>query len=124
MTDQPFVALMLDAADDGRARLILRCRRNRTEALIVAQQFIGAGREMGVMTRVADRPAVSQQWLVSTDGTAVFAPSPVEFIRAVLAGNVLRAEIQPRTSARMDLRFETRGLSEVIGPLQAACGWR
>jgi type VI secretion system protein VasI len=124
MTDQPEVVLSLAAADDPRTLLIFRCRRNRTEAFISPREFLGSVDPIDILVRIGDRPATSQRWNPSTTGRAAFSTNPIEFIRSVQAVDVLRMEISPRHSGRISLRFETRGLREVIGPLQAACNWR
>jgi Type VI secretion system VasI, EvfG, VC_A0118 len=123
-------------ADQGLSRnhesitFIARCQSNETEAYIVWNDYLGDDSSSVyqdwkyVTVRIGDAPAERQQWAVSTDSKATFAPD--------WAGNLLRkmahatsflAQVTPYSESPVTAIFDTRGMIAALRPLAETCGW-
>ncbi|MFC3002902.1 type VI secretion system-associated protein TagO [Falsiroseomonas tokyonensis] len=127
LTQQPTVTLSVDADTSfasGTPRLYLRCRRNRTEAYIFWYEFLGPARPHSVTWRASPGRHVSAEWDSGQDGDSSFAPAAVQFIRTLIGAETLFIQAASRLRTTPTVEFSLAGLSEAIGPLQRACGWR
>jgi type VI secretion system VasI family protein len=124
MTDQPRVTLTV-ASEPGSdpATLALRCFRNRTEVLVLTDQYLGVVDRLNVLIRFGARPAQRQSWGQSSDGKAAFAPAAIPLIRDMQQADTTLMEVATRVGPTLRMRFVTAGLSDVLPQLQRACGW-
>ena len=102
--------------------LILRCSSGRTDVYIAWQDYLGS--EADVTWRVGDEDARTARWTLSTDKEATFYPyDEIAFIKQLLTVMRLVAQVTPYNESPVTAIFDLTGLSNVIGPLQEACGW-
>lgn len=102
--------------------LILRCQERDTEAYVTYEMFIDT-EEAWVTYRFDKNKAEEGTWGVSSDHEALFIPRAISFIKTLLQSETLFVRVTPYGEGPVSVSFDLRGLSQVIGPLQAACGW-
>ena len=109
------------------ATLILRCRGNETEAFVstgvTVERDFGSDR-VNVRVKFDDSAADKIGANPSAMGDALFLPSSIALIKRMLAAKTLFFEFTPFQGGPETITFDLTGLGEVIGPLQAACGWK
>jgi len=135
MDDSRTVSLSLDAqnpilawpSETHTPSLILRCKERRTSLYIVngTAPNVEYGRtdEATVRLRLDSRPAFSQYWSKSTDGDALFAPSPVTLAKQLAASKRLTYEFTPFNSNPATTTFDLSGLDLLIDKVADPCGW-
>lgn len=103
--------------------LILRCSSNRTDVYIAWQDYLGS--EAYVTWRVGDEDARTARWSLSTTKEATFYPyDEISFIQQLLIATRFVAQVTPYNENPITAVFDLTGLTNVIRPLQDACGWQ
>ena len=106
----------------SRVVLVLRCKSNKTEAYINWRDYLGS--EAHVTWRIGAEDARTGRWVLSTDEKATFYPyDDIAFIRQLLNADRLVAQVTPYSETPVTAVFDLTGLTNVIIPLQEACGW-
>ena len=127
--DSKTVALQL-AASNQQSRfgepilLTLRCAARKTAAYIEWRSFLG---EMNatMTVRFGNEKAVTQNWGLSADKTAAFAPGDATaFIRHLAKVDQLVAQTTPYSQGPVTAIFKTAGLAAAAAPLAQNCGWK
>jgi type VI secretion system protein VasI len=129
--DSQNVYLYLDSEDvivgdhrgSTRPRLWVRCRENRTGAILDWDPFWFHS-EHSVVTRVDKARAQKQEWSSSTDHVAVFHPQSIAFIKTLARGNQLFVQVAPINEPLHGATFDLRGLRYYLPTLQKACHWQ
>lgn len=133
MTDERSITISLDALNEVpgalmpfRPTLIVRCQEEQLQIYVATGSVLENDGEGDLdMTPVRMRwdsaDADTATWDRSTDYTAAFAPDPRAFLSRLLEGHLLRFEFHPFDAAARVARFDTRGLSRHLSPLDAAC---
>ena len=127
LDDSRTVTLILLAESGTNRRgdpvgLILRCSSNRTDVYIAWQDYLGS--EADVTWRVGDEDARTARWSLSTTKEATFYPyDEISFIQQLLTTTRFVAQVTPYNENPITAVFDLTGLTNVIGPLQEACGW-
>ncbi len=107
------------------AFLIIKCEKGKSEAYVSVgtqiQHEYGSER-YGVRVKFDDSNAVKQHWDASTDGTALFSPSPGELVRELEGAKVFLFEFTPFQKTPTIVTFNVSGLSEKLTPISDACG--
>jgi len=113
---------------EGTPNLFLRCRSNQTEVYVsagtVLERAYGDFDRSLVRYRFDTGPPKSARLGLSTDGEAVFLPSPIPLIRQMLQHATLVVELTPSDRGPQAVTFDLTGLGDQIGKLQDACGWK
>ena len=135
LDDSQTVVLALDA-DQGSSRwgnkvqLYVRCQSNISELFIVWHDILGndgglRNKFKRVTIRVGSDTATTQDWGLSTDSKATFAPgSPIPLIRNLARTDSFVAQITPFGAAPITAIFDTTGLTEALAPVMEVCGWQ
>jgi type VI secretion system protein VasI len=129
------VTLMLDADSTIRATystktptLIIRCRNKQTEVYIVtgvsARSIEGEYNRSAVRIRLDAGSPVRQVWSESTDNSALFAPSAVDFARKLANASKLYFEFTPYSSSAQVATFSVNGLVDKLPEVASNCGWK
>ena len=107
------------------AFLIIKCEKGKSEAYVSVgtqiQHEYGSER-YGVRVKFDDSNAVKQHWDASTDGTALFSPSPGELVRKLEGAKVFLFEFTPFQKTPTIVTFNVGGLSEKLTPIADSCG--
>ena len=133
--DSKTVTLSL-AAEIGSSRFgepitfVARCKSNKTEAYVVWGEFLGDdSRDVyaqwkNVIVRVGTGVARSEQWGVSTDRKATFAPSWAgNLLKELLDEDQLVLQTIPYGENPSTAIFNVSGLRNVLGELAGTCNW-
>lgn len=132
--DSPTVVLALEGerpiegwlTDPVLPTLILRCQEGKTESYVVSKMrpISAAGRDSAtVRLRFDGSPPVENPSSVSTDGEAMFLANAIGTIRTMIGSERMLLQFTPFNGSPQTTEFDLRGLADVIGPLQDACGW-
>lgn len=125
LDDSPQVSANLDAAGErslmGGPTLVLRCKEKKTEAYFVTTTYLGSD-PTKVLVRINEGKILETSWSPSTDGRAVFAPSPIPFIRALPDNGKLFIRATGRGSPA-DGEFNLGNVTEVREKISQACRW-
>lgn len=104
-----------------RIYLIARCQSNETNVFIKWQDYLGS--KANVLTRVGSSKAVTSEWLLSTDSQSTFHPSPIGFLKQIMASDNLVTQITPYNENPVTAIFDTAGVSNAIKDLRTTCNW-
>jgi type VI secretion system protein VasI len=123
-------------ADTGKSQygdiitFVARCQSNETEVYINWNDYLGDDsssvyREWKYVTiRIGDSKAQRQQWSVSTDKKATFAPDWAgDLLKQMAHTEKFLAQGTPYSEAPVTAIFDTRGMKAALGPLAETCGW-
>ena len=106
------------------AMLIVRCKDNSTDLFVATDEFFGTMDEVSVSYRIDETQAVSASWSASTNGKAVFAPSPIPLAKEMAKGKSVFVRISGNYGAKVEAKFPLIGLSEHLPKVATACGWK
>ena len=116
-------------ADQGQSRygeditLVLRCKSNTTEVIILWNDYLGLD-ETRVTTRVGSKQAQTRTWSISTNNKAMFLRgSKTSFIKELMTVDQLIAQTTPYGENSVMAIFDIKGLDKAIGPLRETCSW-
>ena len=124
--DSKTVTLILYAST-GESRwgkkipFVARCKSNQTEAYINWNDYLGG--EARVLTRVGSNKASTQNWSLSTDKQASFAPQPIDLLKEMAAADRFLAQVTPYNENPVTAIFQTAGLAKALKPLRETCDW-
>jgi hypothetical protein len=114
-------------ATDAPATFMIRCRGQRTDLLVSTEGSWRASRanELQVDLRVDDQPAVTMQWIASSDGrTAMFKGDAVRFVRSLPGGGRITVSVFDWQGTAHEASFQLTGLDAIRQKIAAACKWR
>jgi|GEM_PF-2610523 len=131
MDDTRHIILHLSA--DERIRrwapptLNIRCEENKTEVYVVTharpQPEKNLDGRRSVRIRLDDGTAFGQEWVLSTDNQALFAPHPIELARQMAGAQRMLFEFTPAGSDRTLVRFTITGIDKRLPAVAELCGW-
>jgi hypothetical protein len=102
------------------AYLIIKCEKGKADAYVsvhTAIQHEYGSESYGVRVKFDDAAPVRQHWIGSTDGTALFSPSPRQFVKQLEEAKVFLFEFTPFEKTATTVRFNVGGLSEKVTPI-------
>lgn len=124
-------------ADQGTSRwgdeitFIARCQSNSTEAYIIWHDYLGDDSRSiyndykNVTVRIGAATAEVQQWGLSTDNIATFAPSWAgSLLKRMAQSNSLIVQVTPYNESPVTAIFDTTGMQNALIPLMEECGWQ
>lgn len=123
LDDSPQVDAML-ASSHGDSTLYLRCREKKTEAIFSGSGYLGSNRSIKVVVRIGDGKLIQTSWSGSTTGTGAFAPSAVQFIRALPDNEKMFIRAFGYDGRQVDGEFKLGKVSEIRARISAACDWK
>lgn len=127
--DSQRVLLMVDANERvgrsfmaSRPTLVMRCESNKTELFIDWGSFITTS-TTAVTTRIDNEKAATNNWEMSSDNQASFAPNSISLVKKLTGKDTLLARITPYGENPYTVTFDITGLDNAIKPLREACNW-
>jgi Protein of unknown function (DUF2939) len=103
--------------------LMLRCKEKKTEVVFATTGiFLGSRDEVKVLLRINDGKPIETSWSPSTSGDGAFAPSPVQFIRALPDDGKLFIRAYGYRK-NVDAEFHLGAASEIRAKIAQACRW-
>lgn len=102
--------------------LVIRCHENKTDVIVNWKTYLGLD-STRMTTRLDTEKAQTKTWSISSDNKAVFARSPIGFVKGMLDNSVMLVRITPYGENPETVEFGLNGLKEDIKPLREACGW-
>ena len=108
------------------AVLMLRCKEKDTEVMFYRPGTIlsgGIGGAIKVLVRIDDGKPIETMWTPSTNGQAVFAPSAIQFIRALPDNGKIFVRAFGFGGNAADGEFKLGSDSEVKQKIALACNW-
>jgi len=123
MTDSSSVLLHTSSIVSNRdATLALRCQNNKTQVLVLFGRYLD-NEPVAVTYRLGTGTPKGGVWSNDTKGKALFVPSPIRFIKQLMAHDSLTVRAEDYRGSRETVKFDTRGLSDEITTLRQTCGW-
>lgn len=106
-------------------RLILRCQEHKTDAIVHFGGHFMAGLydKVPVTYRIDRKPAKEARFNESTNNESLFAPQPVQFIKALFGANTLTIRAAPYNENDVTADFDVSNLETAVKPLREACRW-
>jgi type VI secretion system protein VasI len=108
---------------------VARCQSNKTEAYINWNDYLGDDSHdvyedwKTVTIRVGDEKASRQQWAISTDNDATFAPNAIGLLREMAVTDAFLAQVTPYNESPVTAIFDTTGMAAALASLAETCGW-
>lgn len=106
---------------EGRQGAVVRCKKRNLDTYFNVGDYLG-NKLIEVRYRVDKQPLVSDRWLPSADGTAVFASDEADVARQLLSGTTLVIEATDFRGQPHRATFNLEGASVAIEPVLRACG--
>jgi hypothetical protein len=124
LDDSPQVSAAIpDAKAD--ATLVLRCKEKKTEAIFSKTLgFLGTTKPIKVVVRINEGKLIETQWSPSTTGSGAFAPSAVQFIKALPDQGKLFIRALGFNGNSQDGEFSLGKVSEIRDKIAQACNWK
>lgn len=135
LDDTKTVILSL-VADAGKSvygapvTLLARCQSDKTEVYINWRSYLGSDSRpaehdwKNVTIRIGQASATQEQWGVSTDSKATFAPAWAgNFLKRLLGQDQLVAQVTPYAESPITAIFDIRGLRKPLRELAETCKW-
>lgn len=120
--DSPQVSgLLLDKS--GEVGLVLRCKEKKTEAVFGPRGIYLGSNSISVLVRINDSKPIKTTWTPSVNGQAAFAPSAVQFIRALPDSGKLFVRATGYGGRTADGEFTLSDVSVVREKIAKACNW-
>ena len=123
-------------ADEGRSRwgepitFFARCKSNRTEAYVDWSDYLGDdssspyGNWKRVTVRIGDAPAQEQEWDLSTDNEATFAPDWAgDLLKQMVGEERLVLNTTPYSESPITAVFDLRGMRAALSEVASTCNW-
>jgi hypothetical protein len=124
LDDSPQVLATLPN-EKGDAALILRCKEKKTEAIFSKTLgFLGSTNPIKVLVRINDGKLIETNWVPSSTGTGAFAPSPVQFIKALPDQGKIFIRAFGYNGSPHDGEFSLGKVSEIRAKIAQSCGWK
>jgi hypothetical protein len=104
--------------------LALRCKEKDTDVIFTrSSTFLGSGQSIKVLVRIDDGKPIETMWPLSTGGQAVFAPSAIQFIRALPDNGKLFVRAFGYGGKNADGEFMLGNVFQVRQKIALACNW-
>ena len=105
------------------ATLVLRCNQRKTEAFIIWPCYIGSRDGKQVEAKLDDGKIEKKIWSPSSDGTAVFRPKPVDWIKSMSGGKKLFVRLAAYQHIPEEVEFDITGIDTVADEIAKICRW-
>jgi hypothetical protein len=113
-------------SEDAPSSLAIRCRAQRTELVVstTGSWNMPKERELKIVYRINDAPAVEQRWRSAETGKTVAYPGdPAGFLRSIPEGARIVFQVYTGKPLPNENTFELAGLDPVRRKIAAACNW-
>lgn len=121
----PTLTAVLEALG-GKAALILRCQRQRTEVYVTVQSYVGAAQPLPVTYTINDGPPIETRWLPAQEGNALFVPTStaaIDFVRALPEQGTLSLTVHDFIGRGQQLQYKLGPVTELRDKIAASCQW-
>jgi hypothetical protein len=110
----------------ANSQLVIRCKNNKTEVILNTRMpnHIQSNGKQKIRYKIDDGKTVTQNWGMSDNREALFAPQSIALAKALAEGISLRVEFKPANSSTQSVDFTLLGLKEKLGHIANACNWR
>jgi hypothetical protein len=108
-----------------RPSLVVRCASQRLEAFVVMGSPLKIDPRVegkSVTIGIDGEPVRTEQWIDSSDHTAVFAPDPAAFTQRLRSARMLHFGYSPHNSADVVAQFHVLGLDGLMTESSRDCG--
>jgi len=130
-SESVYLRLVADDVSEGKLpTLLARCRSNVTELYINWSEYLGDDSYdvyedfKYVTIRLDNQEARREQWDISTDHKAVFAPNWAgTLLKSMVGKSRLVVQVTPYNENPRTAIFDISGLEEPLESLSEACGW-
>lgn len=119
--DSPTVSLLKDANQSNQT-LLLRCQENKTEAIIITNDFLGMDSSAVTIRYDSDNPE-KLRFSLSTNNKGLFFPSPISHIKRMVNSKKLTIRYQTYSDGSKTAIFDLTGIQDEIDTLRTACHW-
>jgi len=119
--DSPRVFMTLKA-EYTKQELTLRCQENKTEAYVVANEYLGSKRNTATV-RYGNNKAKDEKFSVSTDKKALFFSKAIPTIKTMMKHESMIFRYTVYDGSSRTVTFLLGDLKNQIQPLRAACNW-
>jgi hypothetical protein len=124
LDDSPQVRGALHGVGDStRSVLELRCREKKTEAIFIPSSGYLGHEAIKTLVRINDGKPIETTWSPSSDGQAAFAPSAIQFIRALPDRGKLFIRASGYGGRSADGEFNLGEVSGIREKIAQACNW-
>lgn len=121
--DSEQIAGILTPTGDTGTGLLIRCMEHKTEVAFSPRGgFFASTKPASVTVRIGDGKPIVTNWSVSTTNQAVFAPAPVQFLKALPDDGKLFIRATGWREA-FDATFELGKVSLLRDRIAKACKW-
>ena len=103
-----------------RPTMFARCQESQFSVFVVLDAFLGTD-EIEVTHRFDSEPPVVELWSTSTDHSGAFAPSPEEFLSAMVDSSKLLFRMTPYSENTITFSLAVGGIERVIPEFFAHC---
>ena len=111
----------------GKASLSIRCRDNSTAMTIrMDGKFLADNGGFGsVDVRIDDGTTRSYRFVESTDNKALgqWRGSAIPLLNRIIGAETVRFEVTPYNESPQIMRFDVRGIDNVIASIRDRCSW-
>jgi hypothetical protein len=111
---------------DGPNILAVRCRAQHTELSVRTDGAWAVRHGSGFLVdyQIDEQPVVREPWMLSADGkTATYKNDPVELLRSIPEGAILKIAVTDKGNIRREATFALRGLSGIRKEVGTTCKW-
>jgi Type VI secretion system VasI, EvfG, VC_A0118 len=106
------------------ARLVLRCKEKETDVMFHKPfAFLGIEESVKVLVRIDGGQPIETMWLPSTNRQGAYAPSAIQFIRALPDKGKLFVRAFGYGGNNVDGEFKLGNVSEVRQKIALSCKW-
>ena len=126
--DSRNVYMRLEAEDEGYAAgsrpvLMVRCTESKIDVLVHFDSRLSFGDDIEILSRFDQYPARKDNWGLSTDRKAIFAPHSAFWALKIERAQKLFVRLTPAGASPIDATFNLAGSAEAMRPLRESCGF-
>ena len=126
--DSREVYMRLGAEDEGHAAgslpaLMVRCTERKIDVHVSFDSRLSFEDDIEVLSRFDQHPARKNDWELSTDRKAIFAPHSAFWALKIERAQKLFMRLTPPGESPIDATFNLTGSAEAMSPLRESCGF-
>jgi hypothetical protein len=123
LDDSPQIEASL-AGGPKNSTLFLRCEERKSEAIVLSSDWTYLSESsVPVILRINDGAPIKTQWSKSTNGRAVFARNPIDFMRSLPKDGKLFVRIIGHNGETSDATFNLGNVDDARDRVATTCNW-
>ena len=128
INDSRNVYTRLEAEDEGyaadsRPALMVRCTESKIDVLVHFDSRLSFEGDIEILSRFDQHPARKDDWGLSTDRKAIFAPHSAFWALKIERAQKLFMRLTPSGESPIDATFNLTGSAKAMRPLRESCGF-